>query len=462
MKTKKALAAFCMSFVIVASCTKVINDSNKNQIDLSKFPEAEAYIAEQVELCGPGVVEGIEGENTCGFTFKIDENLITHQEKTGLLHDEDWPFQTGQTWFSPASSEDPPATFDLRDELKVELPSPRQQKCGDCWAWATHHAMETVRALREGVMYDQSIQTILSCSRHGSCGGGYMSAPLFLVDRGIPLEPEFPYTGRDSSCKFSSNELNAGWDAKPFAAPSVGGSLSYSRFFRGNYSGLKVSEMTKALFSQKTPLIVTVAAYSSNSGVVDSCSSINSRGNHMVTITGWRDISGKRVAHVHNSWGQGHGDGATTEKGINTPGISSIVWECGDNRLNRGLGYSARILQYDSPCQPPEAFIGSNHYMILQGSSVKLGKPQAEDVNCKWSPSVGLSDANSCETYAEPNASTEYHLTATNDCGTSSAMTLVEVWTKVPTNGKYFSEKQKLITPHGVVNWNPKTGVLDE
>ncbi|NBW98550.1 hypothetical protein EBR03_03160 [bacterium] len=46
---------------------------------------------------------------------------------------------------------------------------------------------------------------------------------------------------------------------------------------------------------------------------------------------------------------------------------------------------------------------------------------------CSWFPKEGLEDPESCQTTARPEATTEYHLTASNECGTASSMTLVKV-----------------------------------
>lgn len=439
-----------LSMILVLVLVFACSQAHKNPggiLKLADYPEAEAYVNEQIALCGEGVVEGSASgaRNDCGFKFKVDDEFIKNHNRPGLLHDENWPYQEGEMWFTAADTVEVPEEFDLRSLLKEPFPSPRQQKCGDCWFWSTHHAMEMVRALAGEGTLDLSVQTGLSCSRHGSCNGGYMTAVGWLVGRGLPMENSFPYVGRDVSCKFSKEELEAGWEGKPFGAPSIGSSLNYSRFFKGDFrEGNKVKNITSAMAQQKGPVVVTVAAYSSSGGVVDSFSAINSGGNHMVTLTGWRTINGKKVAHVYNSWGTGHGDGAPIGD-IKTPGVSSIVWEKSDGQLNRGLGVSARILQYKSPCQPPEAYIGKAEYQLLVGNSVKLGKPQ-EGVTCKWSPLDGLSDPNSCETIATPDTTTEYHLEVTNTCGTSSAQALVEVLGPVMKTGP-----RKILTPHGIV-----------
>lgn len=440
-----ALALFWSCFAIGQSklTPSVLNlIPQKYNIQGAEFSDARKELEELIDLCGAGVIEGSSEVNRCSYTVKLDELFFEPQSrKTGLLHDKDWAYRDGVTFFETNLEMSVPDNFDLRDLMKNGQPEIRKQQCGDCWAWSTHHGLEIARAVHDQKVYDHSIQTVLSCSKAGSCNGGYMKAVDFLV-RGLPLEPEFPYAGSDKACKFSSTNLQSGWDGKIIAAPYIGNSLSYSRANRlkdGSYrDGTKVNKMMEAMFAWNSPLVVTVASYSiSGPGVYDSCSAINSGGNHMVAIVGWEMWNGKRVAHVWNSHGQGHGE----------KGVSRIVWECGSGKLNRGLGVSAKIVQYKTPCTPPDA---SQTYLheVAAGQSVQIGAPQAAGVQCTWLPTEGLSNPNSCVTTAKPDASTEYHLTAQNACGKSSSMTLVHVW------NQRTGEGEKVITPFGVASYD--------
>ena len=385
------------------------------------FARAKEELLAEVEACGPGVVKGATGENRCTHQIVVDQLFLTHPaDKTGLLHDPDWAFKDSVKFVAPRPATIPDS-FDLRDFMKGGQPVIKEQQCGDCWAWASHHGYELVQAIHDGKAIDDSVQTVLSCSGEGTCGGGYMSAVDF-IKKGLPLEGAFPYlNGVTGKCKFSSTELAKGWEPKMLDTPYIGSSLQYSRALKtasGFTAHASVTEMQEAMLQWKAPLVVTVMAYSaSGDGVVSSCSSINSGGNHMVTIVGWDKEGGSYNAHVWNSWGPTHGKG----------GVSRIKWECGPGQLNRGLGVAAKVVQYKPACTPADATIGKAKYIVLQGSSVRLGN-RVPGQKCKWTPSQGLSDPNSCETYASPDISTEYHLSASNDCGSSSAMSLVEVW----------------------------------
>ncbi|MBM4317838.1 MAG: hypothetical protein FJ116_10210 [Deltaproteobacteria bacterium] len=416
----------------------------KIDLEQSEHVLARQELERLVKDCGPGVVKGAvdnRGEamvNRCAFQVELDELFFESPEtKYGLLHETDWAYQDGVQWFVPAK-QTVPDKFDLRDLMQSGIPEIKKQQCGDCWAWSTHHGLEIARAVHDGQVVDHSIQTVLSCSRAGSCRGGYMKAVDFLL-HGLPEEADFPYAAYDKTCKYSSSDISKGWEPKAVSTPYVGDSKRYSLAKKkkdGSYrEGTKVSEMMAAMVSSQGPLVVTVAAYSlSGNGIYNSCSSINSGGNHMVAIVGWDNENGKRNAHVWNSWGSSHGD----------KGVSRIQWECGDGRLNRGLGVSAKIVQYKPNCIPPDAAQIYLHE-IKQGDSVRLGVEQKEGVTCRWAPTLGLSDAKSCNPIAKPEISTEYHLTATNNCGTSSSMTLVSLWQADKT------QKQKILTPHGEI-----------
>lgn len=435
--------AIIFAVALIFGCSRSDLPQAPDGIDLADYPWAAEELQELIDQCGKGVVEGEDGENRCSYQVKIDEWMLRHPVmKTGYLHDPEWAHQAGETWFQATAPATIPDKFDLRDFMPNGQPEIKAQQCGDCWAWATHHGLEIARAIHDKTALDHSVQTVLSCSGAGSCRGGYMTAPLFLVGRGLPMEPEFPYAARDAKCKYSQSEMQAGWTGQVEGVPNIGSSLMESRFFLVNErspvaEGSRVQRIMEAIYTHRSPAVVTVSAYSAGPGIVDSCGAINSGGNHMVAITGWeKDSQDRRIAHVWNSWGKGHGEN----------GVSRLLWECGEGRLNRGLGISARLIQYKPPCDAPTAKIEKPKYMVLQGGAVKLGQKAPADVSCKWLPTEGVEDPNSCETWVSPQISTEYHMVAKNDCGETSSMGLVEVWGP---NRQRISEE--ILTPHGKV-----------
>lgn len=423
------------------------------KIDLTMFPSARDEVAEAVHNCGPGVVPGVEGENRCGYKLpELNEIFLRHPEgKTGLLHKQDEKFEEGVTFYAPP--EVPiPDNFDLRKFMPAGAPEIKEQQCGDCWAWATHHGLEIARAVHDPKKTDHSVQTVLSCSGAGTCAGGYMSAVGYLL-KGLPFEGDFPYlNGQTGKCKYTKAEQN--WEPKIIAAPYVGESLMYSRAkltAQGYAEGPKVSQMMQAMIQWKSPLVVTVSAFNVGEGVYDRCRAINSGGDHMVAISGWEMWNGKRTAHVWNSWGKSFG-------GYTGQGVGKTVWECGEGKLNHGLGTSARIIQYKAPCAPPVPPPLKPEYVLLSGNAVRLGGGVGDPTwECEWFPKEGLSTPMSCQTFAEPKKSTEYHVKITSpNCGTASAMTLVRVYSEaaeaVDGGKKTLIESKTILTPFGEID----------
>lgn len=381
--------------------------------------------------------------------FTPGNNSIQQEEigETGLIHSEDDYLNDAVYWVAAPIQTQIPANWDLRDKSPVAIPPPRNQNCGDCWAWATHHGMEIWYAVNKGKLFDFSVQSVLSCSKAGSCGGGYMSAVTFLQKSGLPLEADFPYVGRDAKCKYSADELAKGFGNQIIEAPYVGESFEKSRYWKLSgqvfQSRDKIQQIQQAQILLNSPAILTVAAYGSSSdAVVTQCKSLNSGGNHMVTNIGWDNEGGSVNAHNYNSWGTAHGKS----------GISRLKWDC-DGKLNRGYGLSTRVIRGDikPPCDPPQNPNLQKEHVIFLGNKVELGKPMS-NVKCVWSPIQGLKDPNSCVTDAAPEKSTEYHLEVSNDCGKVTAMTFVKVYAPVLTGKEtHFMPTETILTPFGEV-----------
>jgi KDEL-tailed cysteine endopeptidase len=445
--TLRALAFFgALSLSAQASIPFEIQKLVPGRVDIDspEYQYSKAELEQLIKDCGPGIVAGAVDtrgdalENRCSFQIELDDLFFEGPEtKTGYIQQKGWAYQDGVEWFMP-NVKDVPEKFDLRDQMKNGIPEIKKQQCSDCWAWSTHHGLEIARAVHDQKVVDHSIQTVLSCSKAGSCSGGYMRAVDFLL-HGLPEEAVFPYAAYDKSCKFNSTDISTGWEPKMLSTPYVGDSKRYSlaKLTKdGSYrEGVKVREMMSAMTSSNSPLVVTVAAYSiSGNGIYNSCSAINSGGNHMVAVVGWDSENGKRNAHVWNSWGKSHGEN----------GVSRIQWECGEGKLNRGLGVSAKVVQYKPACVPPKA--GQTYlHEIKKGESVQIGVESKSGIRCRWTPAAGLSDPSSCSPIAQPTQSTEYHLTTINQCGRVSSMTLVDL-------GNYSKTgKQKILTPHGEI-----------
>jgi len=82
-----------------------------------------------------------------------------------------------------------------------------QGQCGSCWAFSTTGSTESANFLSKGSLKSLSEQQLVDCSgSYGNqgCNGGLMdNAFKYYLGRGkgAALESDYPYVGRDQSCK---------------------------------------------------------------------------------------------------------------------------------------------------------------------------------------------------------------------------------------------------------------------
>lgn len=62
--------------------------------------------------------------------------------------------------------------------------------------------------------------------------------------------------------------------------------------------------------------------------------------------------------------------------------------------------------------------------------SVKIGTPALDGHSYRWSPAAGLDDVNIAQPTAQPKCTTEYEVSATNQCGVAKSKTVVHVFKK--------------------------------
>jgi len=131
---------------------------------------------------------------------------------------------TAKLNYSPAKIKDLPDFLDWRatggkDNKGIVTRVKDQAACGSCWAFSTIAAIESMWALKGNPLTEFSEQLIVDCSQGCSdeppygtvcnqgCNGGWQWNAFYDVVNwgGVKLESEYPYTGRDGTCKKDGN-----------------------------------------------------------------------------------------------------------------------------------------------------------------------------------------------------------------------------------------------------------------
>jgi C1A family cysteine protease len=194
-----------------------------------------------------------------------------------------------------------PTTLDWRNNNYV-TPVRDQGNCGSCWAFATTGALESYLLMRSSQLeldsIDLSEQILVSCSRAGSCNGGYIDrASDFIRDTGLPVDLCYPYTATNGSCRKACND----WRSNTYWIDSW--------FYVATTS--PTADAIKNALYEYGPLVATMDVYSDffsyKSGIYSYIGGAY-QGGHAILIVGYND-EGDGYFIVKNSWGNGWGEG---------------------------------------------------------------------------------------------------------------------------------------------------------
>ncbi|KAH6771651.1 xylem bark cysteine peptidase 3 [Perilla frutescens var. hirtella] len=99
---------------------------------------------------------------------------------------------------------DLPASVDWRNAGAVTEVKD-QGSCGACWSFSATGAVEGINKIKTGSLVSLSEQELIDCDKsyNDGCGGGLMDyAFAFIIkNQGIDTEEDYPYQGRDGTCK---------------------------------------------------------------------------------------------------------------------------------------------------------------------------------------------------------------------------------------------------------------------
>jgi len=175
-------------------------------------------------------------------------------------------------------------------------PVKNQGRCGSCWTFSTIGSLEgsyckahSINCARWSGLSEQSV---LSCSRAGSCRGGWPQSALYYIHysmRGIETAASYPYTARDTRCSPKKKVWNT--QRRPYYSP--GTNAENIRKYMAAYGPASI-----ALYASRW-------TWKDYAGGILSVSRYCPRGrvNHAVTTVGYGVSNGGKVWFVKNSWG---------------------------------------------------------------------------------------------------------------------------------------------------------------
>jgi len=192
-----------------------------------------------------------------------------------------------------------PASIDWRTK-DVVTPVKNQGGCGSCWAFSATETVESQYAIASGKLLTLAPQTYVdcvenpnSCGGTGGCEGATMELAFNLTaKKGIALESDLPYKGRDATC--------------PTYTPAVK-ATGYVKNPVNDAKGLETALATKG------PMSVTVAAEPwqlYGGGLFKGCSKGGVFGTPDNTLDHGVQAVGYTADYwiVRNSWGAGWGE----------------------------------------------------------------------------------------------------------------------------------------------------------
>ena len=217
-----------------------------------------------------------------------------------------------------------PSSYDWRTR-NIVTPVEDQGLCGSFWAFATLGNLESIYALRKGVLKVFSKQMLIDCDTSDSgCNGGLMEyAYTWIKKNGIMLDEDYPYIGKKSTCKSDKSKYV---DMVVTGYFKLGGSSSI-------FSCADEYEIKEFLY-EMGPLAAALNAnplqtYTSGVLVANSTDCPSSGINHAVLIVGYGTDPSVGLDYwiVKNSWGESWGENGyfRIKRGSGTCGINCYV-----------------------------------------------------------------------------------------------------------------------------------------
>ncbi|XP_067874330.1 pro-cathepsin H [Heterodontus francisci] len=212
-----------------------------------------------------------------------------------------------------------PEFVDWRQKGKFVTPVKNQGACGSCWTFSTTGCLESVIAINSGKLLSLAEQQLVDCAQnfknHG-CAGGLPSQAFEYIkyNRGLETEQDYPYEGKDGSCRFQ---------------PSKAAALVKEVVNITEYDEAGMMDAVAKLNPVSFAFEVTDDFLQYKEGVYSNpnCSSTPDKVNHAVLAVGYGVSNGTKYWIVKNSWGPYWGiDGYFyIERGKNMCGVAACA-----------------------------------------------------------------------------------------------------------------------------------------
>jgi C1A family cysteine protease len=221
-----------------------------------------------------------------------------------------------------------PDSWDWRDQGNVVAPVKNQGQCGSCWAFSAVGALESQVRMKTNDSVLLSEQKMVDCVKNvvspdktltccNGCQGGEMYSVYQFLNNGMDsTEQQYPYTGKDGSCKKLSSYVKQKLK-------------SYVSLPKGN------EKLIAKMLYTIGPLSIGVNAnldwqmYSK--GIYDpsekQCDSSIYSQDHGVILVGYGSEKGLDYWIIRNSWGKDWGENGYIRlaRGSNACGVSNSV-----------------------------------------------------------------------------------------------------------------------------------------
>lgn len=213
-----------------------------------------------------------------------------------------------------------------------------QGGCGSCWIFGAVSALEGQYKVLTGVLRDMSENNILDCSSGDGCWGGWMKTAINWAQANgnrLASTSDYPYVGRDGSCKAPSDNVIKGATIIRYTELSTQYGLN---------------EVTTINALAQGPLSITLAAISSfqsySSGIYADTKT-TAFPNHALAAVAYTS----KYILIKNSWGSSWGDDGYIKVARNWYGCSMHMF----------VGYpeltSSGVID-NSPSDPVTAYAG--------------------------------------------------------------------------------------------------------